>query len=292
MSKTIEELMNIADETQDQSVQEGGDFVYELPAEGVTVGRLIEYIELGKQPQKPYQGKAKPPHTEVRLTFELLAPKNIKEIEIEGEGKKKITEKISIRITDKLGEKASFQKLRQKLIYGRPFNHVAKCLGSAYVINIVHNKGKADPNKTYANVQKDGEWLISPPFKIDPLTNEKQTYNVPANMSPLKIFLFNNPTKETWDSLFIDGTREVKDGDKVTQVSKNWLQEVIMSATDFPGSALQLMLGAVTEKDLPMTEQVTTEALLDDEIPFDSPSVDNQPAPDAELDAMAALGLK
>ena len=55
--------------------------------------------------------------------------------------------------------------------------------------------------------------------------------------SEIKLFLWNNPTKETWDSLYIEGTKD--DGK-----SKNWIQEDMYKAVDFPGSALDIMLNA------------------------------------------------
>lgn len=297
MSQSIEDLMNLAEETEDQSVVEGGDFTYEVPVEGKTVGRLIEYIELGMQPQKPYQGKAKPPAEVVRLLFELLSPaKNIKEIEVDGQ-KRTIAEYISVTITKKMGEKASFQKLRSKMIYGRPFNHLAKCLGDAFILDIVHHKQEAKdgkPARTFANIKKDGEWLISAPYMVDPIAGTTTPINVPENIKPKKIFLWNNPTKETWDSLHIDGTREVKNGDKVEHVSKNWLQETILSATDFNGSKLQLLLGGVASTDLPMKEPekavtatLGTAGALPD-LGLDKP-MPTKPA--ANADALAALGL-
>jgi hypothetical protein len=49
------------------------------------------------------------------------------------------------------------------------------------------------------------------------------------------MFLWDYPSKEAWDSLFIEGTWD--DGK-----SKNMLQELCMSATNFDGSPLQQML--------------------------------------------------
>lgn len=295
MSNEFDDLLAAAEAGEDQSeTVAGGDFVYELPVEGLTVGRLIEYIELGKHPQKPFQGKPKPDCEEVRVTFELLSPaKNIKEIEVNGE-KRKVAEYITVKLTKKLGEKASFKSFFNKVTYGRPIKHLARCLGDAFTLTIVHNTvaGKdGNPDKKYANIRdgKTGEWFIGAPFAVDAITGAKTEYPVPANMNPLKIFLWDNPTKATWDALFIDGEREVKNGDQVTMVSKNWLQELILSAKDFPGSKLQLLLGGVKSSDLPMSEEsvtVRTEEVRES-LPAD---VAAKPAA-ANLDALAALGL-
>lgn len=258
---SMEELANQAAEMEDQSVaEEGGDFEYELPPAGVTVGRLVEYIELGKFAQKPYQGKSKPPAEEVRLTFELLSPaKNIHEYEVEGE-KRRRADRISVQLTKKLGERAGFKRLFDKMRYGREDKrHMAQMVGEAFIITVVHNKSENN-GKTYANianVSKAGrDWLIQPPFTIDPISGVKTNYPVPEALSPLKVFIFNSPTKGSWDSLFVDGTRTVKDeAGKETEQSKNWIQERILSSLGFKGSALELMLNNLTPGNLPITKE-------------------------------------
>lgn len=252
---TFDELLDQEEQTNDQSVTtQGGDFEYELPVAGLGVARFIEYIELGKQPQRPYQGKPKPPEDSVRLVFELTAPKHRHEIEVNGE---KITfgDKISITTTLKTGEKAKFKKIFNKMTYGRPIKHMARMLGEAFLVTVVHNKSK-DGTKTYANLNTpEGEWLIGAPMKAgDPITGEAPVpLNVPEALSPVRLFLWDRPTKPTWDSLFIDGTRTVKDDKGVeTEVSKNWLQALILSAVNYGGSPLEALLGGVA--DLPTTE--------------------------------------
>lgn len=277
----INALANLAAETEDQTVvQEHTEFERVIAPAGVTTARLIEYIELGMREQKPYQGKAKPDAEEIRVTFELLGPKHINEVEIEGE-KVKLSNLISIKISKKLGERAAFKKLFNKLSYGRADKkHIAQMLGDPFIVEVVHN---TVGEKTYANIRdKDGNFLINSPFIKDALTGETTDISkkVPASLRSPKLFLWDHPTKETWDSLFIDGTREVKVGDKVEQQSKNWLQETIMSAKNFHGSPLYTMLNGVSAADLPLSED-EGEDLSDDEIPFDKD----------ENDPLAELGL-
>lgn len=186
----------------------------------------------------------------VRITFELLHPtKNITEYEHEGT-KKKRGQLVSIQIAKKLADKAKFWKLFHAMRYGRDdVKHMAQMLGEAFIITIYHNIVKGEggaKDKTYVNLDDNGAYGISAPFIEDPISNERSDVPVQANIQPLKMFLFDNPNKECWDSLFIDGTREVKD-DKgnVTQKSKNWLQAKILSATNIKGSALEQMLGGL-----------------------------------------------
>jgi hypothetical protein len=260
---SIAELAAMAAEAEDQTVEQTTTFDNEPPAAGVTVGRFIEYIELGKHKQADYMGKPKPPADGVRLTFELLNPKkNLHEYEVEGE-KRIRADRVSIRISKKMSDKAKFKKLFNAMTYGRDsIKHMAQMLGEAFIINIYHNVVEKEGKKvTYVNLDNDGQYGIGAPFVTDPLEGTKTEVPVREAISPLRLFLFNNPTKETWDSLFIDGTREVKkDGGAVEHVSKNWLQELILSAVNYSGSALEALLGGVA--DLPTNEEEVEEKTI------------------------------
>lgn len=277
----INALANLAAETDDQSeVQEQGNFERTIAPAGRTVGRLIEYIELGRRKQKPYQGKEKPDCDEVRLTFELLGKGQINEVEIEGE-KVKISNVISVKLAKKQGERASFKKLFNKLTYGRADKkHIAQMLGEPFIIDVVHNSvGEGSDAKTYANIKdKDGNWLVGAPVIADALTGETKDISkaVPQSLRQLKLFLWDHATKEMWDSLYIDGTREVKKGDTVEHVSKNWLQELIMTAENFQGSPLHTLLNGISSDDLKFDEE---------------PGEDLPDEKQEEKDPLAELGL-
>ena len=257
---SIAELANLAAETEDQTeVQVAGEYERELIPAGVNFGRLVEYIETGKHKQPDYQGKPKPPADMIRVTFELLHPKK-SIVEYEHEGEKKVRgQLITLRVKKSLSDKASFKKLFNAMTYGRSdIKHMAQMLGELFLFNVIHNtvKGADGKDVTYANLKDDSGYKISAPFIIDPVAETKTPIPCREAISPLRIFLWNNPTKETWDSLYIDGTREVKDKDgTVTHVSKNWLQELCMSAVDYEGSALSQMLHDVS--DLPLGETGT-----------------------------------
>lgn len=275
---SIAELAALAAETDDQTeVVQGGDFERRVPVEGLTVARFIEYTELGVHGSKPYLGKPKPDADKVRLTFELLSEKkgNIYEVDVEG-GKKKLTEKITVTLAKKQNERAGFKKLFDKMVYGRTdIKHMAQMLGEAFLVTIIHGKS-TDGKETYANIRdKDGNWHIGAPQQVieDAIagTKEVKKLAVPEQLTPSRIFLFNNPTKETWDSLFIDGTRKVKNDQGIEiEESKNWLQELIQSAKNFKGSPLEAMLAGVNElsikeeKVADKTDEVKTGALPDE----------------------------
>lgn len=251
----LQELIEAAVQTEDQSVEQTSQFNDDPIQAGKTVGRFIEYIELGKHKQKDFQGKKKPDAEMVRLTFELLHPtKNMREYEVEGETRKS-GQLISVKMSKKLSDKANFKKLFKKMTYGRDsIKHFAQMLGEAFIIEIFHNVTKVDgKDVTYVNIDKDGEYGIGAPVIVDPMTDERKVLDILPPTKPIRLFLWSNPTKATWDSLFIDGTREKKNEDgTTTQVSKNWLQELILSAADYQGSALHNLLGGVA--DLPVSE--------------------------------------
>lgn len=272
---SIAELAAMAAATEDQTVVETSTFTNEPIPAGRTIGRFIEYVELGKHAQPDYAGKKKPDAEKVRLTFELLHPKkNIHEYEVEGE-KRIRADRVSIQIAKKLSDKAKFKKLFNAMTYGRDeIKHLAQCLGEAFIITVYHNVVKVDgKDVTYVNLDNDGVYGISAPFVVDPLEDTKTLVPVQEPISPLRLFLWSQPTQETWDSLFIDGTRERKlDGGATEQVSKNWLQELILSAKNYEGSPLSALLGGVD--DLPTDEPATDDEIVDEpvaEIPVEKP---------------------
>ncbi|QIG68424.1 hypothetical protein EVB62_022 [Rhizobium phage RHph_TM33] len=296
----IKSLVAGAKQREDQSVvQAGGDFTYVPPTAGRTVGRFIEYIELGDHVTL-YEGKPKPAAPQVRVTFELLMNndnrKDVKEIEVEG-GKKLIADRISVEMPKKFTEKAKFYKLFKAMQAGRTeITHIAEMLNECFIIDIEHNKSE-DGKKTYANIYSQAKgWGISAPRIVDPLagTSTDISKSIRDAISPLRIFLWDNPTKATWDSLYIDGTREVKNADgTTTQESKNWLQEKIMSATNFTGSPLEATVSGL--RDLSTLSSVgasdASTGSSRSNLPEENAGAGTQMSVAASDDPLAALGL-
>jgi len=284
----IRALVAKATEMEDQTVVTtftGGS----LATEGKTVGRFVEYVELGKQPRK-YNGKPKDPADQVRLVFELNGPKNRKDIEHEGETKT-ITERIYLTLTKSNSDKSGYYKLLDKMRYGREdITHMAQMLGEGFVITVVHRKSD-DGKKTYANVSgPGGAWFIDPPFNEDAVTNKRTAYKIPEPSADVKVFLFNVPTQESWDSLFIDGTFEDKDdkGNKRSK-SKNFIQETIMKATNFPGSELEAMLAGGIETHVDEDEEVTEELEASEEVEMELQEETMEVEEELEVAAPAVL---
>jgi hypothetical protein len=102
------------------------------------------------------------------------------------------------------------------------------------------------------------------PVQTDALTGNVTLLPVPEPTLPLRLLLWDTPTKEQWDSVFIDGTRMVKNeaGEEVEE-SKNWLQrDIVTAALNFGGSPLEQMLNGV--EDLEMAGDVAEEPVKHD----------------------------
>lgn len=201
----------------------GGGILY--PA-GYCFARLVEVLELGNHVTS-YQGVAKDPAPQVRIGFAIF-----------GEGYQGEDGKPGyIRtydLTMSANEKAKTFKLFKKLNYKGQAKTFAQLLGQTYLLKINHSTSKTVGAKPRSVIDLEG---FLPPN--DPVT--KQPYPIPdAPDSMYRLFLWDMPTQQMWDSLFMEGSFD--DGN-----TKNTIQDQIMKATDFPGSALEQLLGGSTD---------------------------------------------
>lgn len=215
-----------------------------LLPEGSAVARLVEYIEFGSQPQE-YQGKAKPAKMEFRLGFALYGDKYVKE-----DGTPRVISTFDIPLDNASKSKAFliFSRMNHKKVY----KNFAQMLGETFVVSIKHkvdSKGVVRANLDLS--------AVGP--AIDAMTG--RPYNVPEAPGDLyKVFLWNSPTQEQWDSLYIEGTRD--DGR-----SKNFLQEKCLRALNYNGSKLQALLEGDVPQDMVASPWADTMP-NDDDIPM------------------------
>lgn len=198
----------------------GGSGSRLLPA-GYAFGRLVEYVELGKHPQE-FGGKAKEPALEVQVAFALWGQGYQND-----DGTPYLLRPFPFAVSR--NEKAKAFKLFKALNWQGTATHFAQLVGAPFLVKIVHEaKSKTDAT-IVSRIDFDG---FLPP--LDPVT--KAPYPIPEATEDLyELFLWDYPTKEGWDSLYVDGKWD--DGK-----SKNRVQETIMSALDFAGSPLQQLL--------------------------------------------------
>jgi hypothetical protein len=238
MATKREELLALAAQaaevSPDMNEAQSGGSARLLPA-GYAFGRLVEYIEFGNQPQE-YNGVAKDPALEVRLGFALWG-----EGYQNDDGTPYILRPFEFAVSR--NEKAKAFKLFKALNWSGKFKHFAELLGQAFLIKIVHvQKSKTD--KSIVS-RMDLEGFLPP---LDPVT--KNPYPIPEAADDLyRMFLWDFPSRESWDSLYVDGTWD--DGK-----SKNSVQEKILGALNFAGSPLEQILTASAPLTLPTPETV------------------------------------
>ena len=230
----------------DQSVASAG-FERKVTPEGLTPARFVGYVELGDQIEE-FDGKAKDPAPQVRLTFELNGPAHKNSFEKDGVTKE-WNNTISIDIPLSQNEKANFFKLFNKMTYGRDaIKHMTQMLGEAFIVKVVHKISKSS-GKPYPILKEGGEWQILAPFQTDPMTGKVTNFDIAEMTEAGQVFMWANPSKEMWDSIYIDGSYTKKVDDKEVEVSKNFIQKILLEATNFSGSPLESLL-AGSDMDL------------------------------------------
>lgn len=264
--KAMLDLANEAAEQAEVDMSEastggGGGRLY---PEGYAFARLVEYVEFGKHADE-FQGRVKQPALTFRLGFAIWGkPPGQEETFHNEDGSPGIIRSFDMRLSnnEKAGAKIAFDRLNYK---GKA-KQFYQFIGQPFLIHVIQKVGK-DPSRGPSNriVLKD----TLPPF--DPATGTP--YEIPeAPADMYKLFIWNKPTKEGWDSLFVEGTRD--DGK-----SKNWLQEKCFEAVDFEGSPLQALLSGAQSVPAP-------EALAQAEPPA-APAAPEAPAAPAAPEAPA-----
>ena len=200
-----------------------------LLPEGYAFGRLVEYIEFGNQPQE-FQGQTKDPAMEFTLGFALTGDGYQNE-----DGSAYVVRTYNTALSR--NEKSRAFKLFKALNWKGTAKGFAQLLGETFLVKIKQvPKSKTDP-KIVSRIDLDG---FLPP--LDPVT--RQPYPIAEAPDDMyRLFLWSHPTKEAWDSLYIEGEYEGK--------SKNRIQEQILAALDFQGSPLQQLLMASGVTALP-----------------------------------------
>lgn len=207
-----------------------------LPA-GKAIAVLTGYIESGLQPRE-FNGKPKPPTREMRLIFTIVGGrgKNVDgEVEdyVQEEGNYPTIGTFFISVTNNEKSKAVkwFQRMRQNCYGDGGEVSFAQFLGKAFLLPITHTAGKKD-GKDVVYVNIDPATVDKPE---DPMT--MQPYAIPAVPDDAyKLLLWDAPTKEQWDSLFIETPEDA-------EKSRNYLQEHLMTSLDFGTSKLAALLG-------------------------------------------------
>lgn len=225
LNQLLQDANEDAELNQDMNIATKGGGGGILYPEGTVMARLVEYIEFGSH-RVEYQGKLKDAAPMARLGFAIYGEGYQQE-----DGTPGIIRTYEFSLST--NEKAKAFKLFKKLNYKGLAKRFSQLLNEAYLLKIVHTKPKEAGQKPRAIIDLEG---FLPP--INPIGGAP--YPVPeAPEGMFRLFLWNKPNKAMWDSLYVEGTFD--DGN-----SKNFVQERCMAATDFPGSALEALLGGGT----------------------------------------------
>jgi len=250
---------------EDQSISTGGGFeVIKIPR-GKHPVRLVEYVEFGEHPQKPYQGAERPDADECMLTFEFLGKRTVTENE---DGTKTAMRK-SIYLKKSTNERATFRKLFDKMRGGNTgITNMSQMVGrGSWLITVqwtqgqevLDSKEKVDKAEAALKADKDNKDLriwdnirnkegfmitqaVSETFDDETGETIVKPINVPAAISPLRAFLWDTPSEMLWNSIFIEGTYTKQENGKDVEVSKNRFQNKIMEATNYEGSPISNFL--------------------------------------------------
>lgn len=239
----------------------GGERV--LLETGKYLARFAEYVEYGTQVN--IHDKNKPPRPVVRLGFAVYPF-----VTDEATGARSVsptpvfvrTPDIAISNHEKAGLKKIYNKFNWKNDASK--THVAMFLSEPFLIGVIKKKSKADATREYNAIDTND---INP--AIDPMS--AQPYAVPAfRDEDLRVFFWDMPTQETWDALYIEGKTD--DGK-----SKNWVQDTMIAAVDYPGSPLEQMLtGSLSVPAAPADAKA-------DEVPWVEPAAEVPAIPAAAV---------
>lgn len=247
MSQDINALLALANEAAETSVDmneavKGGGGSRLLPA-GYAFAQLVEYVEMGMHPQE-YNGKAKDPAMEVQLGFALtgVAPDPANPGQFlnyaNDDGTPYILRPWPFAISR--NEKAKAYLLFKALNWKGTAKTFAQLLTQKWCIKIVH-EAKSKTDATIVS-RMDLKSILPPVESAGPRAG--QPYDIPdAPASMYRLFLWDKPTLAGWESLKIEGEYESEENGVKVKKSKNRVQETILSALNFAGSPLEVLLG-------------------------------------------------
>ena len=221
MSNQFSFINDIADVAPDMNqAQSGGGGEYIPPAEGVAKAVLVGYIEIGKHDKTG--PNAKEGVDQVHLIFELSGAKwPVKTLD---DGTK-IPQRITVKLTRSLHEKAMLFKLFKRMNYEQTAKHFSQLLGKGYLVTIKHFKPEG-MDKPIANLRDDqGNLTIRPP-RVETMDEETgevvaKVVAVPPAVSRQRLFIWDG--KPEW---FSDMWKSVGE----------YYQKLIREAKNFEGS--------------------------------------------------------
>ena len=191
----------------------GGDRVAQPNLEpGNYPARIVQIIDYGLQPQRPYQGKDKPPAQEIGITYELTDAFMVDEDGNDIEDKPRwISETFPLHNLKAENAKSTkrYNAIDPK---GDADGDFSKLIGSAVMVTIINNPGK--DNKVYDNVGG-----LSP-------MRPRDAANTPELVNEPLVFDLDAPDAEAFAKM------------------PKWIQDKLKGNLNYKGSALEKIAGA------------------------------------------------
>lgn len=245
MSEILNQMLALANEDAEASgidmneAVKGGGGARLLPA-GYAFAQLVEYVEMGNHPQE-FKGQKKDPAKVVQLGFALTgcAPDPADPTKTiaynNDDGTPYIMRPWPFAISQ--NEKARAFLLFKALNWKGTAKSFGQLLTQKWLVKIVHEEKSATDKKIVSRM--DLKSFLPPVEAVS-----RQPYQIAdADPALYRLFLWDRPTMEGWNSLKIEGTYEAEENGQKVQKSKNRIQEEILGALNFEGSPLQQLLG-------------------------------------------------
>lgn len=209
-----------------------GNKTYEVVEPGVYPARLVQIIDFGVQPQRPFQGKEKAPCQEIGLTYELvdefLKDEDGNDMEDKPRWQSEIIPLYSLN-QDRAKSTQRYNAFDPEHKYGGDFTAI---LGEACNVTLVHN---VSGDKTYVNVANVSAMRPRDAQKCPDLVNTP------------KVFDLDDPDLEVFRSL------------------PEWIQEKIKGNLNYQGSKLEALLSGDKPKAKAKKEKVVEEPREEEE---------------------------
>ena len=201
-----------------KSEGKGNRVEQEVLEAGAYKARLVQIIDLGLQPQRPFDGKEKEPAYKISITYELLDEFMVDEEGNELEDKPRwISEEINVFSLDADRAKSTqrYKAIDPDVEHGGDFS---KLLGEPCMVTIVNNPGKGkNAGRTFANVSGISQMRAKDASKAPELVNAATFLDL------------DEPDLDVFEKL------------------PDFMKDKITSNLEFKGSALDKILNGATD---------------------------------------------
>ena len=215
---------------------------------GTYPARLVQVLDLGVQPQKPFKGEEKKPAHEIMLTYEFLDEFCVDEKgEVDEDKPRWLSETMPFRslMADMAKSTKRYRALDPNEDHEGDFTQLTT---TACNVTVVNNESGGTVYNNVGNVSA---------------MRPKDAQKAPELKNPCKVFVLDEPDMEIFLSL------------------PQWLQDKIKGNLEFEGSSLQKALEAPQKADKPAPKgkpKVEEEDDVDDVV--EGPETDDRPEDD------------